>query len=256
MVLLTSGATLARFVPQRAKAERVDAFVAMCRRALDDAPAGDLKVLWARSLVATTSSAADLEMAAALVDDPPPGLAIDQDMRWTVAVRHSAFAVAGAADRVAGELERDSTDRGERAAIRADVGRPDATVKAEAWEKLHGKGYESLAKMRSAMTGFGWPEQADLLSSYAEEFFSRIDDIVADWDWEAAKAYYYGLYPSYRIDEENLARTRVIAQSADPRLRRLGVESVADLERALACRALAETQLPVVQPPAEAPPSA
>ncbi len=243
MVLLTSGATLHRFVPERVKAGRTGAFVAMCRRAIAEAPPGDLRVLWGRALVGAAESPSDLAEAAGLVDDPPAGLAVDQDMRWQVAVRQSAFAVPGAAERVAAELKRDPTDRGERAALRADVGRPDPVVKAEAWEKLHAQGYDSLAKMRSAMTGFGWSSQADLLAPYAEDFFVRIEGVIDDWEWEGAKAYYYGLYPSYRIDDETLARTAAIARAADPRLKRLAAESMADLERAMACRELAESQL-------------
>jgi aminopeptidase N len=251
MVLLTSGGTLARFVPERVKDENVAEFVAMCRRAMDAAPAGDLKVLWARSLVGAASSPQDLAMAAELVDNGADGLAVDQDMRWEVAVGWSAHGITGAAERVVAELERDPTDRGERAALRAEVGRPDAQVKAETWEKLHRQGYDSLAKMRSAMTGFGWWKQSDLLAPYAAEFFTRVEDVVTDWEWEGAKAYYQGLYPAYRVDEENLARTKVIRNAADPRLRRLATESVANLERAQACRALAEAQLdpPPPQPP-------
>ncbi|MEE8330545.1 MAG: aminopeptidase N [Acidimicrobiia bacterium] len=243
MVSLTSGGTLRRFVPERVKAERVSAFAAMCRRALEAAPPGDLRVLWGRSLAGTASSHDDLKMVAELFDGGVEGMAIDQDMRWSVALRWSAFGVDGATDRVAAELEKDPTDRGERAALRAEVARPDPETKEEAWEKIHNKGYDSLAKVSAAMTGFAWSDQAELLAPYASDFFVRVEDVMTDWEWEAAKAYYYGLHPSYRIDDENLARTRVLAKASDPRLKRLAIESIADLERAMACRALAETQL-------------
>ncbi|MDH3731598.1 MAG: ERAP1-like C-terminal domain-containing protein, partial [Acidimicrobiia bacterium] len=244
MVLLTSGPTLGRFVPERVKSERVSAFVAMCREALEAAPAGDLRVLWARALAGMASSPDDLHMVAELFDTGADGLAIDQDMLWSVAVRWSAFGVDGASARVAAELERDPTDRGERAALRADVARPDPAMKDEAWEKIHNKGYESLAKVRAAMSGFVWSDQAELLAPFAADFFVRVEDVMTDWEWEAAKAYYMGLYPGYRVDDENLARTRVLAKASDPRLKRLAVESIADLQRAMECRALAESQLP------------
>ncbi len=246
MVLATAAGTLARYIPEAMKDRNIRSFVSMCRRAIDDAPPGDLRVLWARALIGAASHPDDLEMAGRIVDgkEAGEGLAVDQDMRWELAVRWSAHGVEGEAARVASEAERDPSDRGKRALVRAEVSRPDPAAKAEAWEKLHASGYESLATARAAMAGFQWWKQRPLLDRYVQEFFARIEDIINDWEWEAAKAYFYGLHPRYRVDAELLGATAALTDAADPRLQRLAIEAVDDLERALACRALAEASLP------------
>ena len=68
------------------------------------------------------------------------GFELDQDMRWGVAARHTAFAVPGAEARVATEAGRDPSDRGQRARLRCQTAAPDAAVKAAALGALHGRG--------------------------------------------------------------------------------------------------------------------
>jgi len=248
---LTLFRTLSSYVPEHLKDAEIRNFVALAREAIDVAAPGDGRVLWARALVGAATDPEDLALAGRIVDDTEgvEGLPIDQEMRWTVAVRWSAMGVAGAAARVEAELARDRSDRGKRAALRADVSRPDADTKAEAWARLHDQGYESLHMAAAAMGGFGWWKQADLLAPYAEEFFQRVAGVIDEWEFEAAKAYFYGLYPGYRVDSETLAATKaLIGPDTDVRLARLAIETVDELERSLACRQLAAPEL---SPPGE-----
>ena len=88
---------------------------------------------------------------------------VDQLLRWSVAIKAAAFALPGASERIAEEQERDPSDRGQRAAIRAEVSQPDAEVKAQAWSRINGEGYGSDYRTRAAIAGFQWSHQRDLL---------------------------------------------------------------------------------------------
>jgi aminopeptidase N len=241
-VTATAGASLAAYVPETVKRSEIHEFVALCRRALDAVPEGDARVLWARALVGAATELVDLALAGEIVDETEgiSGLSIDQDMRWSVAVRWSAMDMPGAAERVATERDRDPSDRGVRASLRAEVSRPDPDVKAEAWRRIHEKGYESLHLAASAMVGFRWWTQRELLDPYATEFFGRVATVFDDWEFEAAKAYFGGLYPAYRIEFATVERTRdLLDVGGDPRLQRLAREAIDEMERAMACRELA-----------------
>jgi aminopeptidase N len=241
-VTATAAAALAAYVPEGVKRSEIREFVALCRRALDVVPEGDARVLWARALVGAATEPEDLALAGKIVDETEniSGLSIDQDMRWSVAVRWSAMEVPGAAERVTAERDRDPSDRGVRASLRAEVSRPDPEVKAEAWQRIHEKGYESLHLAASAMVGFRWWTQRELLDPYAIDFFERAPGVFDEWEFEAAKAYFGGLYPAYRIEPATLEHTRGLLDSgADPRLQRLAREAIDEMERAMACRELA-----------------
>ena len=65
-----------------------------------------------------------------------PGLTIDQEMRWDIAVRAVAHGIEGADTRLEAERDRDPSDRGERAAIRAAAATPSEAAKEAAWERI------------------------------------------------------------------------------------------------------------------------
>jgi aminopeptidase N len=239
-VILTS------YVPETEREEEAHRFVRAAWEAVQAVPDQDAKALWMRGLVTRAGHPDDLSLAGRLADgeEVVPGLEIDQEMRWEVAVRWMAHDVGGAEERLAAERERDPTDRGQRAAVRAEASRPDPQVKEEVWERLHGSGYPSLHLARSAMSGFGWAHQAGLLEPYVDRFFRSLPQVFETWEAEAAKQYFLRLFPSYRVEEETADRSReVLAEAQDPMLRRLLLEAIDDLERAIACRAYAEGSL-------------
>ena len=247
MVLASVAGVMTRFVPD----DRIDAassaFVATAVRAIAAAPPGDARVLWGRALLTMAATEADARIAADLVDRPPTGLAVDQEMRWSVAVRWVALGLEGADARVAAERKRDPSDRGDRAVVTATVARPDAAAKQEAWDRTHGNGYPSLFLMRAAGAGFWWRKQADLVEPFVGPFFATLAGVFANWEVEAARAYFRAFFPRHRIDED--LRTRIAAVLAadevGPVLRRMLVEEDDDLRRAIACRAVAAPEVRV-----------
>jgi aminopeptidase N len=164
-------------------------------------------------------------------------------MRWSIATRFAGFGMPGAAERVAAEVERDHSDRGQRARLRCETSAPEPAVKAAAWARFHGEGYGSLHLTAAAMGGFNWPRQRALLEPYVEEFFERVPAVFSERDREFSTDYFANLFPAYRVEEALLGRSEQLLESlaADHVLlaRRLR-EANDELSRAIKCRRFAE----------------
>jgi len=241
LITETAASAIARYVPE----ERIDAeahlLVEAARAAIDLVPPGDLRVLWGRALLGQARSAEDARLAATLVDVPPDGLAVDQDMRWGVAVTWVALGLDGADDRLASERERDSSDRGDRAMVTAEASRPDPAVKEEVWQRLHGGGYPSLHLTLAAARGFFRRSQRDLVEGFVPRFFEGLPGLFTEWEAEASRAYFRTLFPWHRIEPSTREMVDGVLGRGDigPMLRRLLVETADDLDRALKCREMA-----------------
>ncbi len=241
MVTATSLAAVGRYVPDHRIDSEASALVVAARAAIDTAPPGDLRVLWARALTGVAVTPADAVAAAQLLDAPPDGLAIDQNMRWSVAVRWIALGVDGAEERLAAERERDASDRGDRAMAQAEAATPVAATKEEVWDRLHHSGYPSLHLALAAAGGFWRRTQREIVEPFVARFFDGVTGLFDDWEHEAAKNYYASFFPGYRVETSTLDFIEEVLgnDSIGPMLRRLLTESSDDLQRALACRALA-----------------
>jgi aminopeptidase N len=244
MVTATAATAITRFVPEDAIDSAASRFVAVAEDAIGRTLPGDRRVLWARALIGNAFTSGDAGRAARLVDDPPEGLTVDQDMRWAVAVRWAALGIDGAEDRLAAERERDPSDRGDRAVVAAEAARPDPAAKDETWERLHGDGYPSLHLSLAAASGFWQRSQAAILERFVEPFFEGLPGVFAAREHEAARAYFRSLFPHHLIDEATRARIASLLARDDigPMLRRLLTETDDDIDRALACRSLAERE--------------
>ncbi len=240
----TATSAIRRYVPEDSRLAVGSSFVTTALDAATDGPSADGRVLWLRALLRVVESKDDLVRVAALVDgEGGDAVAIDQDMRWALAVRWAAAGFEDAPERAALELERDPSDRGQRAMITIDVAHPDPGAKEEAWTRIHGDGYGSLYLDNAAMAGFQWPGQRALLEPYVSRYFSSLEEAFATRDHEAASSYFLGLMPGHRVDVEalNLAQETLAAVSGVPQLERMLIESIDRLERANACRDFAES---------------
>jgi aminopeptidase N len=249
-----------RYVPERDREAEASALCALALRALTAAKSPDARLVWARALVSAAFSPADLDLAARLADGGAgiDGLEIDQEMRWTIAIKWIARGMPGAEERLAEERRRDPSDRGQRALLRAESARPDPAAKAAAWDRFHGEGYGSLHLTGAAMAGFNWSFQRELLEPYVEKFFQRAKGVFETRTHELASAYFNHLFPAYRVEPELLARSEALlatltkgspdagppspdadAESGLPVLTRQLREANDELARAIACRELA-----------------
>ena len=207
---------------------------------------GDRKILWARSAINVATTDADVARLVALADgtDDIPGFILDQEMRWAIAVKAVAFDLPDADARLTTEAERDRSDRGRRALLKAEAARPSAAAKEEAWSRIHGDGYGSFHLTRAAMQGFFWPQQDDLLEPYVGRFFDRVQDVFATRDHPFARSYLLALYPAHRADPGVLERSqRLLAElnGSLPTLSRQLAEVADDLDRQIKVRAFAES---------------
>ena len=242
MVTATAAATIGRFVPE----ERIDGaaarFVAFADAAMQRSLGSDRAVLWARALISLAYSEDDVRRGAAIVDHPPKGLSVDQDMRWAVAVRWSALGIDGAAERLGAERLRDPSDRGDRAMAAAEAARPDAGAKTDVWQRLHSDGYASLQLASAAAGGFWQRSQRDLLEGFVGPFFEGLPGVFAERDPEAARAYFRTTFPGHRVDDGMRGRIAGVLAHDDlgPMLPRMLREADDELARALKCREYAE----------------
>jgi aminopeptidase N len=163
-------------------------------------------------------------------------------MRWAIVRAAVAHGLPGADARLEAEHGRDRTDRGDREALSAAVGRPDAAAKAEAWDRINGRGYGSFHLDRAAMIGFRHAHQAALLDPYTDRFFESIPVVAEEREHPFVRAYIARLFPHDRPEPEVAARARAVIELHGERLPTLGRqlrEAIDDLERSMACRAFA-----------------
>ncbi|MGH2585828.1 MAG: M1 family aminopeptidase, partial [Dehalococcoidia bacterium] len=242
--LAYAAAALSAYVPEDRRGAEAHALFETCRRALGAAPEGDAQIIWMRALIGAAQNRDDLLHVARLADGElsVPGLTVDQQMRWNIAAKHVAYGLPDADARLATERERDPSDRGQREALRTEVARPDAETKALHWERILAEQYDSFKLTESAMAGFNWTVQRELLTPYVERFFETVTSVAESRPNEYTQSFVNALFPSYRVEQATLDRSeRLLAETPPSQtvLVRLLKEQNDDLTRAIACRAFA-----------------
>jgi aminopeptidase N len=234
---------LRRYVPDDRGAEEARLLTLTALTALEHSR-DSRRLTWARTAVAVAAGAADLAPLLDLVDGrwSVPDWEPDQELRWNVAIKAAAYDLPGADARLVSEQRRDPSDRGERAMIRAEVGRPQAEVKASAWERIHGAGYGSDYRTRAALAGFQWVHQRTVLAPFRVPFYEHVAEVYATRDHAYAGAYAKALVPDRWAERSELERIRDVAAGLAPDqglLRRQLDEIADDLDRDIRVRAFA-----------------
>ena len=234
---------LRRFVPEGELAAESAAMTSTAVAALRATQHEDLRLLWARAATAMASRPPDIEGLLDLVDGgwSVDGFEPDQEMRWLLATKAAAHDIEAAQARLDAEEARDRSDRGQRAAIRARVARPDVESKREAWDRINGAGYGSDYLTRAAMMGFQWRHQRELLLPYRASFYERVRDIFETRDHAFAEGYVRWLVPDLWAEPAELERIRTCCSdlsAQDGLLRRRLSEIADDMERDIRVRAL------------------
>ena len=236
---------LARFVPESRREAESHLWFETALSNLATSSDADRQILWARTAVAVAVSPADVARLADNVasDGPLNGFTLDQEMRWLVAIKAIAFGLPNAEALLATEAERDRSDRGRRALLRAEASRPTGSAKADAWQRINADGYGSFHLTRAAMQGFFWPHQQDLLEPYVGRFFEQVRGVFETRDHPFARSYLLSLYPGYLANPQVLDQTRQLLSQLNgslPTLTRQLTEVADDLDRTIKVRAFAE----------------
>jgi aminopeptidase N len=204
-------------------------------------PGSDLQLAWAQLLCWSASSPEQLDLVEGLLDGTVevPGLAVDTDLRWSLLYR---LAVKGRADRdrIEAELARDNTDAGSRRAQAARAALPTAQDKAAAWALLTESEELGPQGIAAVSDGFVEAEHADLLAPYAEKYFEYLPTLWSTRSDQIRVGLATGLFPGAAPGEElvRLSDAFLAEPDLDPTLRRVVVEQMDKVHRALRSRAL------------------
>ena len=236
------GAAVSRYVPEEVKLSEARNLFTLAKSQLAVAQNSDERILWGRAMFGFAiadddiSESLDIINGKASIKEFTP----DQDMRWGVITSAIAAGFENAQSLVAEELANDPTDRGERAALRANTSVPNKETKDQAWDKFtSGSGYGSLHQTAAAMSGFLWWKQADLLTPYVERFFSEVTQVFETEENHFAQSYFGSLFPGYLVDYDLLEKSNRLLEktpSDNQLLRRMLLEANDNLSRAIKCR--------------------
>lgn len=216
-------------------------------------PGSDQQLSWARTLATVSrTEGSQAALLRKLLDgsERVPGLAVDAELRWSLWHALAALGLATEQELDA-ELARDTTASGRAGHATALAARPEAAVKAAAWDAaVRGTGLSNQL-LSATIAGFNTASE-ELLDPYVEPYFECLEVVWAERSIEIASRIVRGLFPGVRDlgpagnpeDHPVLARTdRWLAEHPDaPRaLRRIIIEQRSHLHRSLAAQALSAT---------------
>ena len=186
----------------------------------------DLRLIWARILVATAASAASLEKVAAMLTggDAIPGMPLDTDLRWLivgqlaeegyadVALIHATMAAGPLGHRTTARhrLPRCAPHRGRQGRGLATRRRP-GEADAEGWKGAT-DGELSVASMAAILRGFyigsvgvggmmSHGPDPELLRPYVRRYLDALSDVWAERTIDEAEMFTECLYPSHLVDD-------------------------------------------------------
>ena len=186
------------------------------------------------------SSDAQLANVAGLLDGSVKldGLAIDTDLGWELLYALVAGGKAGEAE-IAARLETDKTASGNQSAAHARAALPTAAGKAAAWDSVFVETDKPNAIVRAAGLGFTHVHDRDLLTPYVEKFFAALVPVWESRSHAIVEELVEGFYPAPLVSESLATATRAwldANEAAAPALRRMIIEALADVDRALAAQ--------------------
>ncbi|MFF2031507.1 aminopeptidase N [Arthrobacter sp. NPDC058192] len=250
-VLGNASTAVERFVPRGQRDEVRRSFLVTAAEQLQAAAAGsDQQLAWARTMAATSRyDASGLGLLQGLLDGTIviDGLAVDAELRWNF---WHALAAHGEAsqEQLDRELNRDNTAAGKSGHATALAARPEASVKAAAWEAaVHGTGLSNQL-LTATIAGFN-TAPTSLLAGFIDPYFECLEHVWAERSIEIASRIVRGFYPAGQdLDGHGGTPERhaVILRTdhwlssrpdAPPALRRIIIEQRSHLHRALAAQA-------------------
>lgn len=167
------------------------------------------------------------------------GLEIDTDLRWEIL---EGLVLLGRADQaeVDAALAQDRTATGQQSAARATATTPTTEAKVAAFASLVESDEAPNAIVRATTQGFQHVNDPAVLAPLVERYFSSLTTLWAERSYHIAETLVVGLYPAALANEELRDATQAWLDAhadAAPALRRLVVENLAGVERALTAQA-------------------
>jgi aminopeptidase N len=206
-------------------------------------PGSDAQLAFTRGWAAVAASPEHIHDLQALLETSDggtvlPGLDVDTDLRWTLLHR---LVILGAAhqDAIDAELARDDTATGRRQAAYARAARPTEDAKVEAWARSVESDELPNALLLATVEGFGQPEQLELIRPYVSRYLDAVPELWSERTTDTARTIISRLFPRILADQTtaDVVREWLAATEVPPAPRRLVVEGLADLDRALRAQA-------------------
>ncbi|EGD55589.1 aminopeptidase N [Gordonia neofelifaecis] len=166
------------------------------------------------------------------------GLVVDAELRWKLVKALATHGTIGA-DVIDAEAQRDNTAAGARHAEAARAARPTAEAKATGWARAFDDDSIANVTVRSIVEGLVRPGHGALLADYTQRYFDEVADLWERRTSEVAQTVVIGLYPSWDVSAEALAKADAFLAGDRPAaLARLVGEGRDSAARALRARVL------------------
>ncbi|MCK5928345.1 MAG: ERAP1-like C-terminal domain-containing protein, partial [Nocardioides sp.] len=165
------------------------------------------------------------------------GLAVDQDLRWSLVTSLAAAGRAG--DRIEQELAQDSTISGQEHAAAARAAQPDADAKAEAWRLAVLDESTPNETARSIVFSFVRTGQEELLAPYVEKYLTAGEQAWEHLGTHRASTVLGYIFPTPLASPELVEKVEswLATTEAPIPAQRYVREGLADAQRALAAQA-------------------
>ncbi len=164
-----------------------------------------------------------------ILDGDLSGLHVSEDLRWLIWQSLAAQGKANA-EELDHALTLDDTASGRVAHLEAWYARPEAGLKQEAWRRAHTIDGETNADVDALLSGIFAPGQQDLVSEFAETYFTSLVDVWRDHPIEIARRLVVGGFPTDVAQRGRAASWLDENPDAPAALRRLVVERRFELD--------------------------
>ena len=234
--------TVARFyVDPATRAETIEAVGDGLWKLAQDAEAGsDAQFQFVKFFANLASTPAHAQALKALLDGDTTleGLEIDTDLSWELLEGLVLVGAAGTAE-IDAALAKDNTANGAQAAARVRATIPTVEGKQAAWASVVDSDELPNSIVRQTSVGFGHVNDPAPLESLVEKYFASLETVWKSRTHSIAETIVVGLYPTALASQQLVDATKAWLASAPdiPALRRLVVENLAGVERALQVQA-------------------
>ncbi|TFC89575.1 aminopeptidase N [Cryobacterium sp. TMT3-29-2] len=199
----------------------------------------DEQFQFVKFFAAIASTESQLASVAALLDGSAPldGLEIDTDLAWELLIALVAGGKAGAAE-IDAALAADNTATGAQSAAQARAAVPTLEGKQAAWSSLIDVDTAPNTIVRVTAAGFLRATDTALLEPFVDQYFAMLQPVWAARSFSIAEKLVLGLYPAPLANQALVSKTRTwLDANPEPlALRRLVIENLAGVERALAAQ--------------------
>jgi aminopeptidase N len=209
------------------------------RLAQEAAPGSDAQFQFVMNFAAIAEAGSHVDELAALYDGSLEldGLEIDADLGWELLIALVASGRAGEAE-IDERLASDNTATGQQSAAHARAAIQTLEGKQRAWSSLVDVDTATNTIVRETAEGFLRVSDPALLEAFIEGYFAMLERIWEERSYAIAEKLVDGLYPSPLANRAlaDASRAWLDTHPDVPALRRLVIERLAGVDRALAAQ--------------------